>query len=265
MATVGAAVHQPALYDLASVTVLLTVLLVLRRRPPSFDGRLIAVFVAWYGTGRFVEDFFRIDETHGTGLTGSQWSSVAAVAVATYVLVVRRRPRTSDDGPNRVPEAPDPIRRSHPMSRHDHRALMVVTLVLALVAAACGGSDTGSSGARQRDAVIAAQVASYDLVAGRTGRFIVGIFGSDRARTVAYGTVTFQFSPVNDGAADPAEPGPLVEASFLPIPGQDIDPDQPGPRLVGAAEATGVYGAPEVSFDHPGFWPGNGRTSPPRT
>ncbi|MGQ0434006.1 MAG: prolipoprotein diacylglyceryl transferase [Microthrixaceae bacterium] len=91
VAPIGAAVHQPALYDLASVTVLLAVLLVLRRHPLRFDGRLIAVFVAWYGTGRFTEDFFRIDETHGTGLTGSQWSSVAAVAVATYVLVVRRR------------------------------------------------------------------------------------------------------------------------------------------------------------------------------
>lgn len=140
------------------------------------------------------------------------------------------------------------------MTRPDHRALMAVTLVLALVAAACGGSDTGSSGAGQRDEVIAAQVASYDLVAGRTGRFIVGIYGSDRTRTVAYGTVTFQFAPVTNGAADPAEPGPLVEATFLPIPGQALDPDQPGPRLVGAAEATGVYGAPEVTFDQPGFW-----------
>ncbi|MGQ0434005.1 MAG: hypothetical protein ACT452_16560 [Microthrixaceae bacterium] len=140
------------------------------------------------------------------------------------------------------------------MSRPNYRPLLAVTLAFALMAAACGGSDTGSSGARQRDDAIAAQVASYDLVAGRTGRFIVGIYGSDRTRTVAYGTVTFQFAPVNDRAADPTKPGPEVEATFLPIPGQALDPNQPGPRLVGAAEATGVYGAPEVTFDQPGFW-----------
>jgi phosphatidylglycerol:prolipoprotein diacylglycerol transferase len=90
IAAVGDAVHQPALYDLVAVTVLLAVLLVLERRH-RYDGFLIAVFTAWYGTGRFVEDFFRIDETHGTGLTGSQWTTLVAVVVAAYVLLVRRR------------------------------------------------------------------------------------------------------------------------------------------------------------------------------
>ncbi|CAN5483938.1 prolipoprotein diacylglyceryl transferase [soil metagenome] len=93
IAPIGEAVHQPALYDLASVTVLLAMLLVLRRRQ-RWDGWLIAVFVAWYGTGRFVEDFFRIDETHGTGLTGSQWASIVAVAIAVFMLVIRRRTPT---------------------------------------------------------------------------------------------------------------------------------------------------------------------------
>lgn len=90
VAAVGDAVHQPALYDLASVTLLLGALLMLRRRP-RYDGFLILVFAAWYGTGRFVEDFFRIDVTHGTGLTGSQWTSLVAVLAAGFVLVVRRR------------------------------------------------------------------------------------------------------------------------------------------------------------------------------
>ncbi len=93
VAPLGQAVHQPALYDLASVSALLVVLLILRRRA-RWDGWLIALFVAWYGTGRFIEDFFRIDETHGTGLTGSQWASLAAVAVAVYLLVARRRTPT---------------------------------------------------------------------------------------------------------------------------------------------------------------------------
>lgn len=90
VAAVGDAVHQPALYDLVSVSALLVVLLVLRRRR-RYDGFLILVFSAWYGTGRFIEDFFRIDVTHGTGLTGSQWTSVLAVTLAGFTLAFRRR------------------------------------------------------------------------------------------------------------------------------------------------------------------------------
>jgi phosphatidylglycerol:prolipoprotein diacylglycerol transferase len=89
-APLGQGVHLPALYDLVSVTTLLGLLLVLRRRQ-RWDGFLILVFAAWYGTGRIIEDFFRVDVTHGTGLTGSQWSSVVLVAVSLWVLLVRRR------------------------------------------------------------------------------------------------------------------------------------------------------------------------------
>ena len=89
-APVGAGVHLPALYDLFSVSVLLGVLLVLRRRP-RWDGFLILVFAAWYGIGRVMEDFFRVDETHGTGLSGSQWTALTVAAASLYVLVVRRR------------------------------------------------------------------------------------------------------------------------------------------------------------------------------
>lgn len=89
-APIGQGVHLPALYDLVSVSVLLGVLLVLRRRQ-WWDGLLILVFAAWYGTGRIVEDFFRIDVTHGTGLTGSQWASLVVVLASLWVLLVRRR------------------------------------------------------------------------------------------------------------------------------------------------------------------------------
>ncbi|MDP1818792.1 MAG: prolipoprotein diacylglyceryl transferase [Acidimicrobiales bacterium] len=63
---------MPALYDLGSAALLLTTLLWLRRRPRRFEGELILVAMAWYGTGRFVEDFFRVDDTVGFGLSGSQ-------------------------------------------------------------------------------------------------------------------------------------------------------------------------------------------------
>lgn len=86
----GYGVHLPALYDLVSVTVLLGVLLLLRRRK-RWDGFLILVFAAWYGTGRVIEDFFRVDVTHGTGLSGSQWTALVVAIASLYVLLFRRR------------------------------------------------------------------------------------------------------------------------------------------------------------------------------
>ena len=91
IAPIGQAVHQPALYDMASALLLLGLLLWLRRRQLGI-GSLFLTFVAWYGTGRVIEDFFRIDETHGLGLTASQWVSLAAVGTAVVLLVTGRRP-----------------------------------------------------------------------------------------------------------------------------------------------------------------------------
>ena len=92
----GDVVHQPHLYDLFFVTLLLFLLLWLRRRQterPTYDGFQILVFGACYGVARFIEDWFRIDETHGTGLTGSQWASVATTVICTaWLLLARRTP-----------------------------------------------------------------------------------------------------------------------------------------------------------------------------
>ena len=86
----GGVVHQPHVYDLILTTVLLFVLLRLRRTP-RYDGFLILVFGAAYGFNRFVEDWFRVDETHGLGLTGSQWTAVVSMLLCLYVLLLRRR------------------------------------------------------------------------------------------------------------------------------------------------------------------------------
>jgi phosphatidylglycerol:prolipoprotein diacylglycerol transferase len=95
-APIGEGVHLPALYDLINVSILLAVLLVVRRRL-RWDGFLILVFAAWYGAGRIAEDFFRTDVTHGTGLTGSQWAALVVVALSLWVLLIRRRtPRWGD-------------------------------------------------------------------------------------------------------------------------------------------------------------------------
>jgi prolipoprotein diacylglyceryl transferase len=89
-APIGTGVHMPALYDLVSVGLLLLVLLRLRRRPFRFDGALILLAAGWYGTGRFIEDFFRIDDVVALGLSGSQLTA-AALAIGSYVCLVTGR------------------------------------------------------------------------------------------------------------------------------------------------------------------------------
>ena len=119
LAPIGQAVHQPALYDLISASLLLVVLLRLRRTP-RYDGFLTLFFGAWYGTGRLIEDFFRIDETHGTGLTGSQWTAVTVLSLCLFCLVVLRdTPWKSGRGefasiparypPPEEPDEPEPV------------------------------------------------------------------------------------------------------------------------------------------------------------
>ncbi len=143
-------------------------------------------------------------------------------------------------------------------TRYRRRSLAVIA-VGALVATACASADdrpdvVANAGGRSDD--IVAQVASYDLVAGRPGRFIVGLFAADKSRLVAFDTVelTFVFFGDRKSTKSPGPAGNPVIARFLPIPGQRIDPAAPGPRFAQGSEATGVYGAPDVRFDRPGFW-----------
>lgn len=133
-------------------------------------------------------------------------------------------------------------------------------LAMAVLTAACGkGADRPAvvkEGGADASSETAAQVASYELVVGRSGRFIVGLLAADQSRLVAFGTVQLRFTYLGDqGTAKAAGPeGPAVTARFLPIPGQEIDPAASGPRFVQGSEGIGVYGAPDVTFDRPGFW-----------
>jgi phosphatidylglycerol:prolipoprotein diacylglycerol transferase len=86
----GAVVFQPALIDFVLTIALLFLLLRLRRKV-RWDGFLIMVFTVSYGAFRIIEDFMRVDETHGTGLTGSQWTSVALLLLTGAWLLFRRR------------------------------------------------------------------------------------------------------------------------------------------------------------------------------
>jgi phosphatidylglycerol---prolipoprotein diacylglyceryl transferase len=80
----GAGVHQTALYDFLIAGVLFSLLFWLSRKPRR-EGALIASFAFFYGAGRVVTDFLRVDKTW-FGLTGSQWAAIAAIAWAVFFL-----------------------------------------------------------------------------------------------------------------------------------------------------------------------------------
>jgi phosphatidylglycerol:prolipoprotein diacylglycerol transferase len=81
----GVGVHQTALYDFIA-TMFLVVLLLWLNRLPRRAGIITLTFGLWYGTGRIITDFLRV-ENRFFGLTGSQWTSIVVVAVCGWLLV----------------------------------------------------------------------------------------------------------------------------------------------------------------------------------
>lgn len=86
----GMAVHQTALYDAVWSLIIFALLLWLERRSGALRARPGFLFLTWamlYALGRIVTDFLRVDKTWIFGLTGSQITSVVAVAFCGYLLV----------------------------------------------------------------------------------------------------------------------------------------------------------------------------------
>lgn len=109
VAPIGSGVHMPALYDLFSAGGLLVALLMLRRRK-RWDGFLIIFAAGWYGGGRFIEDFYRIDDTVLLGLSGSQLTALTLVTASTaWLAFVRRTPKLDT-----APDAPDTAETGQP-------------------------------------------------------------------------------------------------------------------------------------------------------
>jgi phosphatidylglycerol---prolipoprotein diacylglyceryl transferase len=104
----GVGVHQTALYDFL-LTIALVVLLVVLNQRLRRPGVLFLSYMVWYGSGRILTDFLRVENRFG-GLTGSQWTSLIAVAFAALTLArfavrpERPPPEPAAEPPNDVPE-----------------------------------------------------------------------------------------------------------------------------------------------------------------
>lgn len=101
---------------------------------------------------------------------------------------------------------------------------------------------------------IVAEVASYQLVAGQSGRLLVALLTVD-VGWLSFGSVGVSFSYLGDGAASPSPDivAGDTTARFLPIPGSPEGAGRP-PTLTFPADGRGVYAAEPVTFPRAGFW-----------
>ncbi|MGH2708453.1 MAG: prolipoprotein diacylglyceryl transferase, partial [Actinomycetota bacterium] len=82
----GMVVHQSALYDAIWSLIIFAILLRLARRARR-AGFLFLTWASLYALGRIVTDFLRVDKTWLFGLTGSQITSLLALAFCGYLLL----------------------------------------------------------------------------------------------------------------------------------------------------------------------------------
>lgn len=140
------------------------------------------------------------------------------------------------------------------------RRSLLAPVALSVVAAACGGGNSGSPSASPASSgtpssQFAAQVATSDISVQGPQRVEVGVFSSTAdggVQLLSYGTVQLDFSYLGiDGSATP-KPGPTATARYLPAPGTQAEGS--GPALTDPGTARGVYQAEGVRFDAVGVW-----------
>lgn len=147
--------------------------------------------------------------------------------------------------------------------RSPRRALFAVVLTIGVALAACGDGDGGDKGlsaapettAKRAVTTLSAQVASYDLIAKRPQRVIVGLLTNEQD-LIGYGTVqmAFAYMGTKEQPLQTPRAGTSVEGDFRAIPGK-ADPSSPPAaptRMSGGA--AGVYGTDGVVFDDAGVW-----------
>jgi hypothetical protein len=101
---------------------------------------------------------------------------------------------------------------------------------------------------------VVAEVATYQLVAGQSGRLLVALLTADN-RWLSFGSVGVSFSYLGDGAGPPSADVVVGDttARFLPIPGSPEGDGRP-PTLTFPADGHGVYAVEPITFPRAGYW-----------
>lgn len=94
--------------------------------------------------------------------------------------------------------------------------------------------------------------ASFEVVAGEPGRFLVGVTTPGNL-FVSGGSVDLAFSFLGEDQAGEPEPAGEATGTFLPLPGEEDRSVPDVPTAAPGESARGVYTA-ELDFDRPGFY-----------
>jgi hypothetical protein len=129
------------------------------------------------------------------------------------------------------------------------RRLPLAALVVFVLATGCtgGGTTTGSLD----PTTFSAQMGSTDLSVGTPQRVQIGLFSSTQSagvRLVTSGTIEMALTPPS-GSGTPVQ----TTASYIPAFGTQGNASG-APTLTTPADARGVYGADDVTFDVAGIW-----------
>lgn len=135
-------------------------------------------------------------------------------------------------------------------------------LLATVLVGACSSGDSGDDGtaadsststSAKAGARLDAQIASYDLVAGKPQRVLIGLVGTN-GRLVSGGEIAVFFAHLGDGSTTSATGtvGDAHQARFQPVTGSDAPTG--GPKLTRPSEGIGVYAIDDATFDQAGRW-----------
>lgn len=93
---IGTTIHNTAFYEFLHLAVLVAVMALLlrragNRRSPLVPGTIGALMLVWYGIGRFITDFARVNDATAAGLTGAQWAALTMVVLGTWLFATGSR------------------------------------------------------------------------------------------------------------------------------------------------------------------------------
>lgn len=130
----------------------------------------------------------------------------------------------------------------------------VCCILLALLAAACGGS-AGDGDQSAAETSLSALPANFDLAVDSPQAFLLGLAGLNR-EPIAFGSIEIAFSYLGPLGRPLDEPraGPRRTARYRPVAGTRTDERQTAPRLVDESDVAGVYATEPMTFPDAGYW-----------
>ncbi len=129
----------------------------------------------------------------------------------------------------------------------------VAVAILGFVLVGCGDSAKPKAAITPGGGSLKAQFASFDVSVGREQRVVVGL--QTDAGLVSFGSAMLSFAYLGTSPeSDKPQPGPAMNALWIPVAGQRLPTPLPAQApVVRASEGVGVYGA-TARFDHAGYW-----------